>query len=133
MDISSLESVQRRMTKMIHGLRGLPYGERLKKLKLHSLERKRVRGDFIEVYKWIKGYNKGDINKVLIFSEQNRTRNNGFKLNKFRFRKEIGRNWFTNRVLGEWNGLSSHIINANSLGSFKNRLDRFMDEDVRWN
>ena len=27
----------------------------------------------------------------------------------------------------------SRIINANSLGSFKNRLDSFMDEDVRWN
>ena len=55
-----------------------------------------VRGDLIEVYKWVSGYNKGDISQVLFFCEQNRTRNNGFKLDKFRFRKEIGRNWFTN-------------------------------------
>ncbi len=43
-DINRLESVQRRMTKMIQGLRTLPYQ---KSLKLHSLERRRVRGDLI--------------------------------------------------------------------------------------
>ena len=53
----------------------------------------------IEVFKWIKGFNKGDINKVLLVSTSNRTRSNGYKLEKFRFREEIGKNWFTNRVL----------------------------------
>ena len=51
---------------------------------------------------------------------------------KFRYREEIGRNWFTNKVVDEWNRLSSHVVNAPSIGSFKNRLDRFMDGDVRW-
>ncbi len=46
-----LESVQRRMTKMIQGLRTLQYQERLRRLNLHSLERRRVRGDLIEVFK----------------------------------------------------------------------------------
>ena len=48
-DIDSLEAVQRRMTKMIQGLRNLSYKDRLKRLNLHSLERRRVRGDLIEV------------------------------------------------------------------------------------
>ena len=87
----------------------------------------------IETFKWVKGYNKGDINKVLIASNQDRTRSNGFKLDKFRFRKEIGRNWFTNRVVDEWNGLTAHVINANTIESFKRRLDAFMDRDSRWN
>ncbi len=34
-DINRLESVQRRMTKMIQGLRTLPYQERLRRFKLH--------------------------------------------------------------------------------------------------
>ena len=130
MDINSLESVQRRMTKMIPGLRNLPYQDRLKKLDLHSLERRRVRGDMIEVFKWVKGINKGDIDKVLIISEQDRTRSNGFKLDKFRFRREIGRNWFTNRVVDEWNKLSNFVVSAGTLESFKGRLDRFMDDRV---
>ena len=123
-----LESVQRRMTKMIQGLRNIPYEDRLKSLNLHSLERRRVRGDMIEVFKWMKGINSGDINKVLLVSEPGRTRSNGFKLDKFRFNKDMGKYWFTNRVVDEWNKLSSHVVSANTLDSFKRRLDKFMDE-----
>ena len=49
-DIGSLEAVQRRMTKMIQGLRNLPYKDKLKRLNLHSLER-RTRRDKIEIFK----------------------------------------------------------------------------------
>ena len=132
MDINRLETIQRRMTKMICGIRNLSYEERLKRLNLHSLERRRVRGDLIEVYKWVKGFNKGDLSKVLIVNEQSRTRSNGFKLDKFRFKKEIGRNWFTNRVVDEWNRLSEHVVGAESISCFKKRLDKFMDASDRW-
>ena len=54
MDIGSLEAVQRRMTKMIQGLRSLPYKDILKRLNLHSLDTKGARGDMIEVFKWVK-------------------------------------------------------------------------------
>ena len=124
--------MQRKMTKMIHGIRNLDYIDRLKRLQLHSLERRRLRGDLIEVYKWVKGFNKGDISKVLIVNGPGRTRTNGYKLEKFRFKKEIGKNWFTNRVLDEWNRLSIHVVIAKSIGCFKNRLDKFMDSDDRW-
>ena len=30
-------------------------------------------------------------------------------------------------MVDEWNRLSSHVVNTSSIGSFKNRLDRFMD------
>ena len=128
MDIECLERVQRRMTKMIHNIRHLSYEDRLKSLNLHSLERRRVRGDMIEVYKWFKGLNKGDISKVLKINSGDRTRSNGFKLDKFRFRRELGRNWFGNRVVDEWNRLPDQIINARSLNSFKNKIDQYMSE-----
>ncbi len=40
----------------------------------------------------MKGYNKGDVNKERIVREQGRTHSNRFKLDKFRFSKEIGKN-----------------------------------------
>ena len=126
MDIEFLERIQRKMTKMIHNIRNLSYEDRLRKLNLHSLERRRIRGDMIEVFKWYKGINKGDINRVLKIHNENRTRNNGFKLDKFRFRKDIGKNWFGNRVVDMWNRIPSDIIVVNTLETFKNRLDRYM-------
>ena len=86
---------------MIEGIRNFSYERKLKLLKLHSLERRRVRGDLIEVFKWVKGFNKGDVGKVLTISSQDRTRSNGFKREKSRFNKEIDRNWFTNRVVND--------------------------------
>ena len=53
-------------------------------------------------------------------------------MKKFRFGREIGWNWHTNRVVNEWNGLINHIVGAHTIGSFK-KLDKFMDEDERWN
>ena len=45
------------MTKMVEGMRNFPYEERLERLNIHSLQTKRVRGDLIEVFKWVKGIN----------------------------------------------------------------------------
>ena len=70
---------------MIQGIRNLTYKDRIKHLNLHSLDRRRIKGDLIEVFEWVKGFNKGDINKVLIVKEKVRTQTNGFKLDKFRF------------------------------------------------
>ena len=49
---------------MIEGIRNFSYERRLKFLELHSLVRRRVRGDLIEPFKWVKGFNKGNIGGV---------------------------------------------------------------------
>ena len=50
-----IEKVQMRATKLIRGLRGLSYTERLQKLKLPTLKYRRLRGDMIELYKMVTG------------------------------------------------------------------------------
>lgn len=42
------ESVQKIMTKPFRGLRNFPHKDRLKRLNLHSVERRRVQGDLVE-------------------------------------------------------------------------------------
>lgn len=66
-------------------MRDIPYKRRLKLLSLHSLQRYRLRGDLIEVFKWYWGYNKGDVSKTLRITHQD----NKFKLVKSRLKKEI--------------------------------------------
>src|ERR1700751_5507425 len=54
-DIKKLESVQRRFTKRIPGLRQICYQERLKKLSLSTLERRRLELDLCMVYRIVYG------------------------------------------------------------------------------
>ena len=65
-DIIKLERVQKRFTRMLPGLDGLSYKERLDRLGLFSLQRRRLRGDLIEVYKTKRGTDQ----LVNIFSQR---------------------------------------------------------------
>ena len=84
------------------------------------------------MFKWVKGFNKGNINKVLIVKEKVRTRTNSFKLDKFKFGKDIGKNRFANWLVGEWNKLSKHMVSAGTVDTFIKSLDISVDEENRW-
>ena len=62
-----LEKIQRRATKLIPGLRDLRYEERLKECGLTILDRRRLRGDQIEVFKILTGY--GNVDSNICFSK----------------------------------------------------------------
>ena len=42
------------------------------------------------------------------------------------------KNWFTNRVVNEWNRLGEHVVSADTTDSLRRRLEKFMDDTDRW-
>ena len=57
-----MKKVQKRMTRMLPDLKNMSYPERLKILGLTTLESHRLRGDLIEIFKIVKGFDNIDRN-----------------------------------------------------------------------
>jgi len=73
-DKELLEKVQHRFIKMFPDLRKLPYLQRLRELKLWTLEERRIRSDLIEVYKIISGLSTISVRTFFEFSTNTTTR-----------------------------------------------------------
>ena len=105
-DMDLLKQVQRRATKMIRGMEHLSYEERLRELGLFSLEKRRLQGDVIVSFQYLKGAYKKDGDKLFSRAFFDRARGNGFKLKEGRFRLDIRKSFFTMGVVKHCNKLS---------------------------
>ena len=53
------------------------------------------------------------------------TRGNKYKLKKIRCKTSTREHSFHQRIVNTWNNLPDYVVDARSLNSFKNRLDKF--------
>ena len=89
-DVEAIERVRRRFTRVLPGLGGMPYEDRLRELSLFFLERRRMRGDLIEVYKMLRGIDWVDSQRLFPRAEMVATRGHRFKVLGIRYRGDVG-------------------------------------------
>ena len=119
-DMEHLEKVQRRATKLVKGYWKLPYEERLQRLNLTTLYIRRLRGDLIEAYKIITGKENMKREKFFhLYNSEHNTRGH--------YKKSLG---ITAQLFQSESRLTleqttyTHVVEADTVNSFKNRLDK---------
>ena len=127
--INMIERVQERATKLVDGLSNEDYSTRLKKLGLTTLRFRRIRGDLIEMWKHFNTY---DIEAVTAPSFKRRERpsrqHKHQVVDQPRLRERgLRENSFYGRVARLWNSLPKEVAEADNINSFKNKLDRHLD------
>ena len=128
--VDLIEDVQRKATAMLPGMSGKSYPERLLALKMTTLRARRMRGDMIQTWKML--HNEHDkelcpdltLRSALPGHPAVLARLHPLTLATMRSQTSLRTSVFSQRVVPLWNSLPPSCMDAPSVNSFKNRLDK---------
>ena len=86
----------------------------------------RGKGDLIEAFKLLKVIAKLDYSLFFKLSEDSKVRGHTYKIVTNSFRRDVRKNFFSNRVVDAWNELPQYVVDAETVNSYKARLDKFI-------
>jgi hypothetical protein len=132
-DITTLENVQRRATKIIPSLKNISYEKRLEIIGLTTLQDRRARGDSIQFFKFKNNFNSIDWYhpNTLTTSINSKGPASGIRGHNQRFHRQPTRNcqarenFFSNRTIPTWNALPKAVVESCSINGFKASYDEF--------
>ena len=122
--IKKLESVQRRATKIVTGLNGLAYTQRLVHLGLPTLLYRRDRQDLILVFQILHTGESHPLHHLFNLNNDTRLRGHSRKLRKSgHYHYDARKYFFSERVINTWNSLPDFVVEAADTNMFKSYLN----------
>ena len=136
-DMKILEKVQERLVRMLSDVKGSSYDEKVIDAGLTTLKERRIRGDAIETFKTLNGYNNvkkenwfrltpenaRETRRTASVTEEGIQRKAAIEQEQSRL--EIRRNCFNVRVVKEWNRIPDEVKEQKSVNAFKTAYDRW--------
>ena len=108
---------------MVRGLEHLSYEERWRELGSFSLAKRRLHGDLLVAFQYLKGAPKQEWEWLFPRVGCNRRCRSGLQGRQGRFRLDLRRKFFPERLVRHWNRLPKEVVDAASLEAFKARLE----------
>ena len=125
--IVKIEAIQRNITSKIEEMQEYNYHQRLRKLKLFSLQRRRERYCAIHMFKIAKGLVPNNLNLNFYTTRRGEIKCHAPKLNiHLTHHCTVRHNYFTTTGPSLFNLLPANVKQAETLGAFKSQLDRFL-------
>lgn len=121
-DIICLERIQQRAVKAVSGLKGTTYEERLLELGLPSLQDRRREIDMVQTYKIVNKIDSDEPEQWFTRADSRRPTRQGDGKDRLlpgRSQHEYRKNFFSVRVIDEWNKLPDTTKEAANVGQFK--------------
>lgn len=116
----------RKFSKYLSNFSAFSFSDRLTHLNLWPLNLRIIYRDMVEVYKILNHHYFLDDFCILTLSHNTTTRGHKNKLYKNKFRLSSTGFFFTHRVTSFWNNLPTHIIDCNSLPTFRKSLYNYL-------
>ena len=123
-DLETLEKVQKRAVKAVSGLRSQSYEDRLAELKLPSLRERRKEIDMVQTYKLVNDAGSEQFFRRADERRVTRATTGTDNLVKGRSNHEFRANFFSSRVIEDWNNLPNAVKEATSAERFKRQYRR---------
>ena len=128
-DIDKIEKIQRRDTKMIPEIGNHSYLQRIQDIKLIGLVRRRLRGQLIEVFKFLNEFTTASARGLFDYNHNDRTRNNWAKLIVKHFSTSVAQHFYPIQITSTCNAIPSEVVSSRTVNSFKNTLDKHWAEN----
>ena len=114
---------------MIPEIRNHSWNQRIQDLDLISLVQRRLRGQLIEVFKYLDRFSSASARGLFDYDLNDRISNNRAELIVKHFNTSVAHHFYSIKITTTWNALPNEVVSSRTVNSFKNSLDNHWSEN----